>query len=197
MPHTPKLNAARRLFLILVWGLLTQNAFSREPQAEPIPLHGMISGVTDGDTVTLLDAQNMRYKLRLAGIDAPEMRMPFGVQAKQFLEKRLLNKKVVALITKQDRYGRDIATLLLAGEDINLQLIQAGLAWHYTKYAREQTDESAARYSNAERKARMQSVGLWQADSPQSPWDWRADRKRKNWEAKYAASATGIRVGSY
>lgn len=197
MPNTPKLNAARRLFLILAWGLLTQNAFAREPQAEPIPLLGMISGVTDGDTVTLLDAQNMRYKLRLVGIDAPEVRMPFGVQAKQFLEKRLLGKKVVALIAKQDRYGRHIATLLFEGEDVNLQLIHAGLAWHYTKYALEQTDESAARYSNAELKARMQAVGLWQADSPQAPWDWRADRKRKSVEAKYAASAIGMSVSSY
>ena len=197
MTDTPKLNAARRIFLILAWGLLTQNAFAREPQATPMPLLGMISGVTDGDTVTLLDAQNMQYKLRLAGIDAPEMRMPFGSQAKQYLGERLLGKKVVALITQQDRYGRHIATLLLAGEDINLQLIQAGLAWHYTKYAREQTNESAARYLNAEQTARAQSVGLWQADNPQAPWDWRANRKLKYSEAKCAYGPGKTCLSSY
>lgn len=137
-----------------------------------------------------------RHRMAQYRIEALQ-RMPFGSKAKQYLGERLLGKKVVALITKQDRYGRHIATLLHAGEDINLQLIQAGLAWHFTKYAREQTDESAARYLNAEQIARAQSVGLRQANNPQPPWDWRATRKQKYSEAKCAASPIGICASSY
>lgn len=177
MTNTPKIDSTRRAFLILACGLPLQSAWSRDGQPAPKPLIGTIVRVTDGDTVTLLDTQNMRYKLRLAGIDAPEMHMPYGQQSKQNLADMVYGKEVVALITKEDKYGRYIATIVLDGVDVNLQMLQTGLAWHYTKYAREQTVDSAARYLKAEQEARARSTGLWSEASPVSPWDWRAERK--------------------
>ncbi|MHB1117180.1 thermonuclease family protein [Sideroxydans sp.] len=48
-------------------------------------IEGEVVGVSDGDTVTLLDAQKTQWKIRLLGIDAPEKKMPFGQKSKQHL----------------------------------------------------------------------------------------------------------------
>ncbi len=135
--------------------------------------------VSDGDSVTFFDGQGIRYKLRLAGIDAPEAHMPNGQQARQYLASLVLGKEVVAHIAKQDKYGRYIATIALDGADVNMQMLQAGLAWHYTKYAKEQAGDGAALYLKAEQTARARAVGLWRDANPIAPWDWRVERKRR------------------
>jgi len=141
--------------------------------AQPGHLEGRIVGVTDGDTVTLLDANNTRYKIRLAGIDAPESRMPYGQKAKAYLAELVFGKEVIASTRKLDRYGRTIATLVVEGKDANLAMLQAGLAWHYKQYAREQPEVEAIAYALAEVEAREKKLGLWQDVEPMAPWDWR------------------------
>lgn len=42
-----------------------------------------IGGITDGDTLTLLDPSNQQLTIRLAEIDAPERSQPWGRQAQQ------------------------------------------------------------------------------------------------------------------
>lgn len=140
-------------------------------------VHGHIVRVTDGDTVTLQDQYQTLHKIRLAGIDAPESAMPYGQAATLFLTAMVSGKDVEAVTYKQDRYGRTIATLMLGTQDINLAMIQAGLAWHYKLYAKEQPAEQAQTYAQAEEIARAQHLALWQDSDPTAPWDWRADRR--------------------
>ena len=64
-----------RLFLLLFLLLISAHA-----PAET--LTGRIVGVSDGDTLTLLDAKQVPHKIRVAGIDAPEKKQPFGEKAK-------------------------------------------------------------------------------------------------------------------
>jgi hypothetical protein len=52
-------------------------------QAFAETLEGRVVGVTDGDTITLLDGSRQRHKIRIAGIDAPERKQPFGSRSKQ------------------------------------------------------------------------------------------------------------------
>lgn len=145
--------------------------------AEPQHLQGHIVGVTDGDTVTLLDTNHTPIKIRLAGIDAPESRMPYGQKAKAYLASLVFDKDVVAVTRKQDRYGRTIATLLVAGQDANLAMVEAGLAWHYKQYAKEQPKAEALAYAQAENVARERHLGLWQDEVLVAPWDWRHSMK--------------------
>jgi endonuclease YncB( thermonuclease family) len=81
--------------------------------AAPVMLQGRIVHVTDGDTVTLMDAHHILHKIRLAGIDAPESNMPYGHQATAFLTALILGRDVDAVAYKQDRYGRTVATLIV------------------------------------------------------------------------------------
>ena len=70
--------------------------------------------------------------------------------------------------------------MLLDDEDMNLEQINAGLAWHYKKYQNEQITADRMKYSDAEREARMRRQGLWHDAKPVPPWDfWKAGRKQK------------------
>lgn len=141
--------------------------------AQPATLHGQVVRVIDGDTVELQDTHGTRHTLRLAGIDAPEKRMPYGIKARQQLSEWVAGQQVTALTTKQDRYGRTVATLLHHRQDINLAMVKNGMAWHYTRYAREQAAPQASAYAAAEQTARTQHQGLWLDPAPIAPWDWR------------------------
>jgi len=48
-------------------------------------LDGRVVSIHDGDTITVLDASRKQHKIRLAGIDAPELKQAFGTRSKQNL----------------------------------------------------------------------------------------------------------------
>ncbi len=173
--HTMQLRPKLFVYLLL-WHALAL-PISLHAQQHRQQLSGVVQRVIDGDTLVLWDATQTKRTLRLAGIDAPESRMPYGQQAKAYLAELVLGYEVVAITGKQDRYGRSIATLKVDGNDVNLAMIQAGLAWHYTKYAKEQPIEEAARYAAAQQSARAQGLGLWRDECALAPWAWRQGRK--------------------
>jgi endonuclease YncB( thermonuclease family) len=136
-------------------------------------LNGRVVGISDGDTVTVLDASNTQFKIRLMGIDAPEKNQPFGQKSKAALSDLIFNQQVSVDFKKQDRYGRTIGKITINGVDANLELIKKGMAWHYKKYQKEQTVEDAFLYANAEIQAQYQKRGLWRDKEPIPPWVWR------------------------
>ena len=145
-------------------------------------LTGVVVGVADGDTVTVLDAAKTRHKVRVAGIDAPEKAQPFGQRAKQRMSTLVFGKVVRLEGDKRDRYGRTVAKVWVSPPDCQLcpQILDAGLAvltsglaWHYKKYQNEQSPEDRERYTFAEDEARSKRAGLWTDANPVPPWDWR------------------------
>ena len=134
---------------------------------------GRIVGISDGDTVTLPDANQRQYKIRLTGIDAPEKKMPFGQRSKEHLSDLIFSKDVQVETDKLDRYGRTLGKILFDRKDINLAMINAGLAWHYKKYEIDQSRSDRLLYAHAEEQARQQRIGLWRDLNPTPPWEWR------------------------
>lgn len=155
-------------------------------QASADTLQGRVVGVTDGDTITLLDASKTQFKIRLAGIDAPEKAnkkvpldvggQPFAEQSKRHLSDLIFNKQVSVEWNKKDRYGRTVGKVMLDGADANLEQIKAGMAWWYEKYRKEQTPADQRLYSEAEQVAKTGRVGLWRDPLPMAPWEWRRNR---------------------
>jgi endonuclease YncB( thermonuclease family) len=94
------------------------------------------------------------------------------------LAQAVAGKQVTVQYSKRDRYQRLVGKVLLDGQDMNVRQIQAGLAWHYKKYQREQSTEDRQLYADAEVMAREARRGLWQEADPVAPWAWRK-RKRK------------------
>lgn len=143
-------------------------------------LQGRVVGVSDGDTVTLLDDSNTQFKIRLMGIDAPEKKQAFGSRSKESLSALVFNKQVIVEYNKKDKYGRTVGKILVDGVDANLEQIKAGLAWHYKKYQKEQSLDDRSIYVQAEEQARAERRGLWIDAEPTPPWDWRKQQKRKD-----------------
>jgi len=136
-------------------------------------LTGRIVGIADGDTLTLLDTTNTQHKVRLAGIDSPEKNQPFGQVCKQSLADLAYDRTVQIDWNKLDRYGRVIGKVLVDGQDVNLEQIRRGCAWHYKQYQNEQSLEDRLSYAKAEDKARAVKAGLWIEGGALPPWKWR------------------------
>ena len=132
-------------------------------------IQGRVVGVSDGDSVTVLDAQKTQYKIRLAGIDAPERAQAYGQKAKESLSDLVFGKSVEVAWSKQDRYGRIVGVITLAGVDINLAQVQRGMAWHYKQYQNEQSPEDRIAYAQSESQARDKKLGLWRDPAPIEP----------------------------
>jgi len=141
------------------------------------PYEGRVVGVSDGDSITVLDSAKRQHKVRLAGIDAPELKQAFGQASKRSLSALVFGKTVVVETEKRDRYDRQIGKVLVEGRDANLAQIEAGFAWHYKQYAAEQSDIDQRLYAEADADARASRRGLWQDRNPQAPWDFRRQQR--------------------
>ena len=150
------------LFLLL---LLFSIAFSQTYK---------VIGIKDGDTVSIL-VEGTEKTVRLAHIDCPEKKQPFGNKAKEAISE-LCFGKFVTLVGDgtTDRNGRSIAELILPnGVNVNKTLLRMGLAWHFKKYS------NNAEYAQLENLARKNRVGLWQDQNAIAPWLWRENKKKK------------------
>lgn len=134
---------------------------------------GKVVGVSDGDTVTVLDENNKQQKIRLEGIDAPESKQDFGEKAKKNLSDLIYGKEVTVISNKTDKYGRKVGKILLDGKDINLEQIKSGYAWHYKQYAEEQSKTDQKLYADAEVTAKGAKLNLWSLNNPVAPWNFR------------------------
>lgn len=138
-------------------------------------LYGFVSLVYDGDTITVQTDAGAK-RVRLAGIDAPEMKQPFGTESRDALSQLVLNQPITAVTIKQDRYGRAVGKVLLNQEDINLRQVSAGLAWVYTEYINELSQEDQVLYRAAEKAANDARIGLWSDLEPVAPWNYRRSK---------------------
>ena len=135
-------------------------------------LESKVVGIADGDTITLL-VSHREIKVRVAGIDAPEKKQPFGQRSKEHLSECAFGKTVSIEWNKTDRYGRTIGKVTADGVDCGLRQIQDGMAWHYKAYAKEQSAIERSAYSEAESHARASKAGLWSDPHPTPPWEFR------------------------
>lgn len=138
---------------------------------------GYVVAISDGDTITVLDTNRQQHKIRLAGIDAPEKKQPFGDRSKQHLASLVFNRQITVEWKKRDRYGRTVGKVLVNGIDANLEQIKAGMAWWYEKYRKEQSEADQHSYSANEQHAKARKMGLWIDAAPVAPWIWRKNSK--------------------
>ena len=155
---------ARRLLVLTLCASVISNA------AE---IHGKVVGVSDGDTVTVLDAEQHQHKIRLAGIDAPEKAQAFGQASKRSLSDMVYGREVDVSWDKRDRYGRIIGKISADKMDICLEQVRRGMAWHYKQYQRDQSPADRQAYAAAEDLARANHVGFWHDPNPVPPWNFR------------------------
>ena len=136
--------------------------------ASPALLEGRVVGIHDGDTLTLL-VDERPVKIRLAQIDAPEMRQPYGRRAKAALSDYASGKPARVEVVDVDDYGRSVGEVYVDGVHVNFEMVRQGHAWAYTRYAR------GVEIVDLENEARAARRGLWRLPEEQRdpPWVWR------------------------
>lgn len=152
-----------RAFLILLFLL---------PNLIGETLTGKVIEVTDGDTIKILNDSKKVIRIRLAHIDTPEKGQPYYKEAGEFLAKLVNGKQVKVVWSKEDRNKRLIGVVYLSGQDINLEITKAGLAWHFKRYS---DDKS---HSMAELEAKKKKAGLFKDSNPTPPWEFRAAKRK-------------------
>lgn len=106
-----------------------------------------VVGVSDGDTVKVLTEQScdtgkdcrsgkIQYRVRLAEIDTPEKKQPYGSKAKQALSDLVFGRMIKVEQIDKDRYGRLVANLYVDGKWVNAEMVRSGSAWVYRQYAK-------------------------------------------------------------
>lgn len=133
---------------------------------------GTVTRVSDGDTVWLrpLDhgaAPRKPVKVRMLGIDAPELCQPWGERSRDALAMRVMGRKVEAAPRGRDDHGRTLAPLLLDGEDVGAWMVAQGHAWS----ARWRGDRGP--YARHEDAARRERRGLFSLPDPMQPYHFR------------------------
>ena len=142
--------------------------------------NSQVVNIVDGDTLDVVNLDGQKLRIRLLGIDTPELKQRFGYESFLYL-KKMLNGKSVKIISKpKDNkpytlgyYKRIIGKVILNGRDINLEMIEKGMAWHFKKYKKSQSIEDRYSYNKAENNAKKKKIGLWTDHSPLAPWEWR------------------------
>lgn len=158
----------RRVFLFLLACILSP--------AHAETLMGRVVGVHDGDTLTLLNDQKHQTKVRLAEIDTPESKQPYGSRSKQALSDLVFNKTVQVDVRDIDRYGRTVSRVSVGSTDVNAAMVASGAAWVYRQYSKD------TQLLALEAEARAAQRGLWGLPEAQRvpPWEWRrAQREEK------------------
>jgi micrococcal nuclease len=132
---------------------------------------GRVVSVLDGDTIEVLHGRRAE-RIRLYGIDCPESHQDFGSKAKQFTSEWVFNKIVGVEPVDTDRYGRTVAWVWVHGKCLNKELVRAGLAWHYKRYAPDNSE-----LEKLEVEARYEKIGIWSVENPVPPWEFRRSRR--------------------
>ena len=149
--------------------------------AVPRTVEGKVFRVIDGDTLTLVTPEGTKLRVRLYGIDAPEVRhekmpgQPHGEKAREALEALVLGRIVTVEVVDIDTHRRAVGIVRCSGADINRQMVQSGHAWAYRRYL---SAPYASVYIEAETEARKMRAGLWKQPNPDPPWEF----KRRSWD---------------
>jgi micrococcal nuclease len=163
-PHTKEIKMKK--FILIVAVLLGISAALLQNSLDSIS----VKRIYDGDTITI-EKDGLKVKIRLDEVDCPEKDQPYGIEARDFVEKFLEGKFIVVKITKKDKYGRSLGSVKADNDDLEEALVKNGYAWVYRKYSKNQ------KLISLEDEAKKSKIGLWKDNNPIPPWEWRKTHK--------------------
>lgn len=149
-------------FILLAIVLAATSGYAQEV------FSGRVTHISDGDTLWVRpDAGGAARKLRLDGIDAPEICQAGGESSRAALVQHALHQRVLVSVRRHDGFGRPLARIRLNGVDLNAQMVRSGQAWSY-RWRR-----NPGPYVAEEAHARQSGQGLFATGQPELPRDFR------------------------
>lgn len=135
---------------------------------------GEVVGVHDGDSITVRRADTGKTaKVRIYGVDCPELGQPYGDKARDLTARVLLGKTVQVIPAQKARsYKRVVGGIVLLGDMLVLQdaLVSSGFAWVDDRYCKMAVCDL---WRLHQREAKAAGRGLWKNKNPVPPWTWR------------------------
>ena len=146
--------------------------------------------VKDGDSLVVLSG-GREVDVRLAYIDAPELKQAHGRQAGAALRSLVGDRRVELELIGGDVHGRIVARVLRGTIDVNAEMVRRGFAWVRREFRHPPT------LARIEGQARASRRGLWARADPVPPWVWRkSTRKKKGGERERAATGGSKRTAA-
>lgn len=135
---------------------------------------GTVVKVHDGDTLHVQDEAGKLHKVRVYGIDCPELLQEYGPEAQAVTEQAVLGKSVNIVNVSKDKYKREVAGIVLVEDLLVLQdsLITQGLAWVDDRFCKIPAC-AVWRLHQQDAQQATPPRGLWQAPQAIAPWAWR------------------------
>lgn len=129
--------------------------------------------VYDGDTITVrrLNLRRSQTSIRMAYIDAPEIKQTYGNESRETLQGYVLDRWVKVTVIQKDKYGRYVAEVRRGRQYINALMVQKGAAWAYPDYIR--SEQQKKEWLGFQQHAKQKKRGLWNSRSPQAPQAYR------------------------
>lgn len=138
----------------------------------PFEIRGTVTKVIDGDTIDVM-LETKTVRIRLAEIDSPESKQESGEESTAHLAKLILDKKVLVKCDGTVTFGRFVGTVYHENKSINARMVWDGFAWRYPAYSK------SVYLDQLERSAKINKRGLWKAEKPIPPWEWRRQNQNK------------------
>jgi len=146
-------------------------------QTESLRCEVVKDSIYDGDTFRV-KCDGREEKIRLCGIDAPELKQPPGIEARNYLRGILAKAqgRVIVIEMDRDKYGRTVAEVLFdtpeGEQSVQEEMLKAGMAYHYKQYSGNCHNRDV--FDAAEEIGRSQQRGVWKLQGGgQRPWDYR------------------------
>ena len=155
-----------KFIISIVFALFASYAFAET-------IYGKVVSVADGDTLTLLSNNFTEFKIRLAGIDAPEKSQAFGQVSKRQLSSLCFNKQAEVKVVATDKYHRTVGDVFCENAHANEEMVKGGYAWVYRQYS-----QGFEQFIPLEQAAQEAKIGLSADTQPTPPWQWRRANKR-------------------
>ena len=131
---------------------------------------GQVVGIIDGDTIEVMHLGKAE-RVRLHGVDCPEIGQPYGERARKYTSTHTLRKIVTVIIDDKDKDGQTVGQVILPDmSNLNIVLISAGLAWWHETFAPEDKI-----LMDVQESAKAAERGLWADPDPIPPWEWRSE----------------------
>ncbi|TVU51567.1 hypothetical protein EJB05_03002, partial [Eragrostis curvula] len=118
-----------------------------------------------------------KYRIRMRGIDAPELNMPYGKESQNALVKLIGGRSVTIYVYGQDQFGRYVGDIYCDNVFVQEQMLKYGHAHHFKTY------DKRPEFAKWEREARAANRGLWALQNPEKPWDWRREQRNGRQDA--------------
>ena len=148
--------------------------------------HYRVIHIVDGDTFDATDG-HITFRVRIAGMDAPEYQQRFGKWATTEMKKLVEGKEVVIRPVGRgmDRYNRILGQVFREGKDLSLLMIERGFAFYYRPRCRDYPqDERLYEYDpqpyvKAESMARVAHLIVWSKGSAMLPCRFRREHPHR------------------